>query len=100
MKAMDKLSRSNTPSVRSESKMIQNESVENVQMIDCGPKFREGDIIWAKVRGHAWWPAYLGNVCKKLKSSSELKYIVLFIGDPTRSHLAERYIRNFKEAFF
>ena len=69
-------------------------------MISTGPKFREGDIIWAKVRGHAWWPAYLGNVCRKLKSSSELKYIVLFIGDPTRSHLAERYIRNFKEAFF
>ena len=74
--------------------------MEDVQMIDCGPRFREGDIVWAKVRGHAWWPAYLGNVCKKLKCNSELKYIVLFIGDPTRSHLAERYIRNFKEAFF
>lgn len=21
------------------------------------PKFREGEIVWAKVRGYSWWPA-------------------------------------------
>ena len=52
------------------------------------------------MRGHAWWPAYLGNVFRSTKQASEVKYIVLFIGDPTRSHLAERYIRKFKDAFF
>lgn len=21
------------------------------------PKYREGEIVWAKVRGYSWWPA-------------------------------------------
>lgn len=21
------------------------------------PRFREGEIVWAKVRGYSWWPA-------------------------------------------
>lgn len=27
------------------------------------PAYEVGDFVWAKVRGHAWWPAKVGKVC-------------------------------------
>ena len=50
------------------------------------------EIVWAKVRGHAWWPAKIGQVCDAStmiatggKPSNDIKYLVIFVGDQSRS---------------
>lgn len=63
-------------------------------------KFKERDLVWAKVRGHAWWPAIVGEINQFQASDREMKYIVHFIGDQTRSFLARKFIRNFRSTFF
>lgn len=61
--------------------------------------FDTRDIVWAKVRGHAWWPAVVGKEIKRLKLRNEYQYEVHFIGDDSRSKLAAKYLRHFEEAF-
>jgi hypothetical protein len=71
------------------------------------PQFAPGDIVWAKVRGHAWWPAKVGEICGPNtaksyggKPSNEIKYLIFFIEDRTRSQLNEKCIRPFEGSFF
>ena len=33
--------------------------------------FRPQEIVWAKVKGHAWWPAVVSQQLKKLVSKNE-----------------------------
>ena len=74
------------------------DSLDTVQSIH--PQFKYRDIVWAKVRGHPWWPAMVGGLHKgSSRKSTEIKYVVYFIGDRTRSYLAERHLRDFKRAF-
>lgn len=67
------------------------------------PKHAPNDIIWAKVRGHAWWPAKVGEICTGVtlnhfggKPSNDIKYLIFFIGDHTRSQLNEKNTRKFE----
>jgi hypothetical protein len=61
--------------------------------------FNAQDIVWAKVRGHAWWPAYVGRVIGPGKENYELKYEVHFIGDSTRAVVTTNFIRPFEASF-
>ena len=63
-------------------------------------KFKEKELIWAKVRGHPWWPAIVGEINFNLPRDKEMKYIVYFVGDRTKSLLTEKFIRNFRSTFF
>ena len=63
-------------------------------------KFREKELVWAKVKGHPWWPAIVGTINYKIPRGREMKYIVYFIGDSTKSLLTEKFIRNFRNTFF
>lgn len=65
-----------------------------------------GEIVWAKVRGHAWWPAKIGKICDfgneavlGAKSKNDIKYVLHFIGDKSRSQLSQRSTRKFEFAF-
>ena len=69
------------------------------QESESGPKFHERELVWAKVRGHAWWPAIVGEINFQNVRERDLKYIVHFLGDKTRSFLSEKYIRNFSTTF-
>ena len=44
-------------------------------------KFQEKELVWGKVRGHAWWPAIVGEINRHHPRDREMKYIVHFIGD-------------------
>lgn len=63
-------------------------------------KYKEKELVWAKVKGHPWWPAVVGQINYNVPKDRELKYIVYFIGDETKSLLTDKFIRNFKSTFF
>eukprot|EP00347_Sterkiella_histriomuscorum_P021968 403332144 len=56
-------------------------------------KFRDGEIVWAKVRGYSWWPAKIGK--KENNGDKEGKYRVNFIGDKTYQDLPEDKLADF-----
>lgn len=62
------------------------------------PSFHELDIVWAKVRGHAWWPAIVGKMVVTRKDF-DAKHEVHFLGDATRAQLAPHFLRHFEEGF-
>lgn len=43
-----------------------------------GPKegFKEGQIVWAKIKGYPWWPAVIGSI-----SPDDPEICVNFLGD-------------------
>lgn len=61
--------------------------------------YTAGDIVWAKVRGHAWWPAIVGKEAIQRKNYSEAKYEVHFMGDATRAQLTVLFLRPFEKGF-
>ena len=63
-------------------------------------KFKCNEIVWAKVKGHSWWPALVGNVTSEKPRRKERKYLVHFIGDDTRSLLTASCLTDFKPNFF
>eukprot|EP00347_Sterkiella_histriomuscorum_P005449 403356575 len=61
-------------------------------------KYKVDDLVWAKIKGYAWWPATIGEIT--LEEDRETKYTVYFINDQTHSLLTDKYLCNFDQGFF
>lgn len=51
--------------------------------------FEEDEVIWAKIRGYPWWPAYVTPNIMKISElhtleNKEYEYTVVFFGDNTK----------------
>jgi len=55
--------------------------LRNYKSENDATKFKEKELVWAKVRGHAWWPGIIGGIKHNYPRDRERKYIVHFIGD-------------------
>jgi hypothetical protein len=65
--------------------------------------FHVGDIIWAKIRGYAWWPAKVKFIINQISRievvKPETKFSVRFIGDDSHAVLPEQKIKPFLKEF-
>ena len=65
--------------------------------------FRIGDLVWAKVKSHPWWPGQIFNasdasaIAKKTQKSGRL--LVAFFGDGTFGWLKDSQLIAFKPNF-
>lgn len=64
-----------------------------VQCLVRLPSFEINEIVWAYVRGFAYWPGVLESMTKKGK------YVVHFFGDYTRAEVGRNRIAHFLEGF-
>jgi hypothetical protein len=53
--------------------------------------FEKDEIVWAKISGYPFWPAYIQNML------GPNQYEVVFFGDFSRAHLQENKIKRFDE---
>ena len=70
--------------------------------LDENPKFNKNELVWAKVRGHAWWPGRVGNVQMELlprMKRPEYTYEVHFLEDESHSKLVAKNVMTFYENF-
>ena len=58
--------------------------------------FGVGEIVWAKVRGYANWPATIKSIVDENK---EKKHEVVFFGDNTKAVLPRKSLAKFEEEF-
>lgn len=64
--------------------------------------FSEGDLVWAKLEGHPWWPSLVGKApsssthhrLDKDKKSSEI-HVHFFGHPPSRAWIKEKYVKEF-----
>ena len=61
-------------------------------------KFKEKEIVWAKLRGYPWRPAILLSI-KKDESTLEEKYRVFFIGNNIQATLKKIYITKIESNY-
>jgi hypothetical protein len=70
--------------------------------LDENPKFNKNELVWAKVRGHAWWPGRVGNVQMELlprMKRPEYTYEVHFLEDDSHCKLIAKNVMSFYENF-
>ena len=99
--------RKDEESEESESEEDSSDSSESESDIEPLPIHQEQEIVWGKVRGHAWWPAKIGKICDSTntnhqggKPTHDVRYLLLFIGDHSRCQLNQKQTRKFEETFF
>lgn len=52
------------------------------------PLFELGHVVWAKLKGHPWWPAIVTEVLDfDPEENTEQRYKVNFLSDSTYSFL-------------
>jgi DNA mismatch repair protein MSH6 len=57
--------------------------------------FKAGDIVWAKLEGHPWWPSLVANHPKtkihvKKEGKSRLVHVQFFDDPPSRGWVKEK----------
>jgi hypothetical protein len=57
-------------------------------------EFSLNEIVWAKIRGHPWWPAIIKSV---IPDSKENKFKIDFIGDNSHATLPVSKLANFQK---
>jgi hypothetical protein len=70
--------------------------------LDENPKFNKNELVWAKVRGHAWWPGRVGNVQMELlprMKKPEYTYEIHFLEDESHSRLIAKNVMTFYDNF-
>ena len=85
-----------------ENSSDESESEESVTV----PIHQKDQIIWAKIRGYAWWPAKIKEICEGItaghgggKNRIEIKYQITFFGDKSKAEVPQRDTRQFENAF-
>lgn len=61
--------------------------------------YQVDDIVWSKVRGHAWWPAQITKIVMPKTDLSQTQYEVIFLGDYSRASLTPHFLRSFETSF-
>lgn len=59
---------------------------------------REGDIVWAKVRGHSWWPARLIEVVQHSATHKDSARVE-FIGDNTKAVVSLSLVADYESNY-
>lgn len=51
-------------------------------------KYKDKEVVWAKLQGHPWWPAYINQI-------SEESCEIIYFGDFSVSFLSYKKIKPF-----
>ncbi|MCO5602622.1 hypothetical protein L7F22_056756 [Adiantum nelumboides] len=87
-----------------QSELGEESSVKKVQRpVKQGLVFKIGDLVWAKVRSHPWWPAQIFDPADASKSARKAKksgrVLVAFFGDCTFAWLQQSQMIAFRPNF-
>ncbi|KAH9295399.1 hypothetical protein KI387_038987 [Taxus chinensis] len=78
-------------------------SLPNDSRVSRVSRFREGDMVWAKVKSHPWWPGQIFNpafataTAKRSRRSGHV--LVAFFGDATFGWFVEANLIPFEPTF-
>ena len=71
--------------------------------IEKNDSFKKGDVVWAKVKGHPWWPGQIRRInIKQSKTDQQDKqtiYRINFIGENTHVDLPQAKVENFEAKY-
>ena len=71
--------------------------------IEKNDTLKKGDVVWAKVKGHPWWPGQIRRInIKHSKTDQQDKqtiYRINFIGENTHVDLPQAKVENFEAKY-
>lgn len=59
-------------------------------------EYQKGDIVWAKIRGHPWWPAQICKITRVTGNPALTKYKCAYINDSTHSVLPSSSMKPYE----